>query len=360
MPRIIHVQPAVPEYRVGFFNRLAERPEYQVLVYHTPQDEGGQCNSLGAPSWPRKLGRVRTVLPGVQWQSGVLAINLSKEDVVVVSGAPRCLSNLALLLKAKLLGAKTVWWGHYWSATSKAWRFSIRIRLMNLADAVLLYTDKELAEYRRRGGTKAARAFALNNGLETGKIKALRAGYACQSRPCDLLFIGRLTQKASLSILLKALVDARLSGVRLQVVGDGDQRANLQVLANTLGISSRIVWHGRCFEEARIARIANQCRLFVYPGAVGLSLIHAMAYGLPAIVHSNNREQMPEIAAFAPDCTGTAFKQANPASLAYALHKAINDTERLNTWSRNCVDITDQTFNAEDMASRFFDLIKTL
>ena len=32
------------------------------------------------------------------------------------------------------------------------------------------------------------------------------------------------------------------------------------------------------------------------PGAVGLSLIHAMAYGLPCLVHSNRLQHMPEIA----------------------------------------------------------------
>ena len=36
-------------------------------------------------------------------------------------------------------------------------------------------------------------------------------------------------------------------------------------------------------------------RIFVYPGEVGLSLIHAMAYGLPCLVHSDRLKHMPEI-----------------------------------------------------------------
>ena len=69
-------------------------------------------------------------------------------------------------------------------------------------------------------------------------------------------------------------------------------------------------------EEPDIAQIANRCRLFVYPGGVGLSLIHAMAYGLPSIIHDDRWRHMPEIAAFQDGRTGRTFEREDPGSLA--------------------------------------------
>jgi hypothetical protein len=42
-----------------------------------------------------------------------------------------------LLLKARLSGAATIWWGRYWSATSRPWRAPLRMLLMRFAHHLL-------------------------------------------------------------------------------------------------------------------------------------------------------------------------------------------------------------------------------
>src|SRR5690606_32831442 len=110
-----------------------------------------------------------------------------------------------------------------------------------------------------------------------------------------------------LPVLLKALAEPILKDVHLNIIGDGPERSTLEGLASELGVQAQIIWHGGITNEGEIARIANKCRLFVYPGAVGLSLLHAMAYGLPSIIHDDRWRQGPEVAAFYSAGSGTTF-----------------------------------------------------
>src|SRR5690606_35591262 len=116
---------------------------------------------------------------------------------------------------------------------------------------------------------------ALNNGVDVEPIQALRKPYSAE-RGREILFIGRLTAKAELPLLLEALALDRLRGAHLHVIGDGAMRGSLEEHARRLGIDERISWHGGTTDEKAIADIANRCRIFVYPGDVGLSLLHAM------------------------------------------------------------------------------------
>ena len=59
--------------------------------------------------------------------------------------------------------------------------------------------------------------------------------------------------------------------------------------------------------------------LFIYPGSVGLSLIHAYNYGLPSIIFSDMRYHMPESAAFKEGFNGISYKKDSATSLARSI-----------------------------------------
>lgn len=358
---IILVQPVVPTYRIGFFGRLAEAYGTRFTVFASATDMGVLTSSRKRPAWEARLGPIRRIFPGVEWQQGIFGIKIKPEDIVVVSGAPRCLSNIALLVKAKCRGARTVWWGHYWSSTSKWWRAALRMPLMSLADGVIFYTEHEVAEYRSRFPGKANRAiFALNNGIETSEIVNFRVRYDPSKRIRHLLFIGRLVDKAELETLFLALADPRCSTLTLDIIGGGEAEARWRSLSTRLGISDRIVWHGGISNEQEIARIANRCRLFVYPGPVGLSLIHAFSYGLPAVVHDDRWTHGPEFAALKIGRNGFTFLKGNSASLAQVLDEMLSDPARLSDLSAAALETTAVSYNAEDMANRFSAAITSL
>ncbi|SCW94918.1 glycosyltransferase family 4 protein [Ancylobacter rudongensis] len=356
--RVVIFQPTLPNYRIDLFERLARSLECPVEVLHSPGQLGVLTKDDTSYPWARRLPAMRTLLPGLDWQPGVLTTRVGKGDLVVLSGAPRNLSNMLMLVWARLRGARTVWWGQYWSSTSRTHRFLLRLLLMKLSHAVLFYTDEEVDAYRKGLGRDDRRPVdALNNGINVTPILALRAPYVPGQRARSLLFIGRLTAKAELGTLLDALARPELADVRLEIVGDGEERKALEEKARRLRLDDRILWHGGMTDEGEIAAIANRCRLFVYPGGVGLSLLHAMAYGLPVVVHGERWQHMPEIAAFLSARCGLSFERDNPVALASVIAEALAVTEVDASWSLAAVRVAEQEFNTEEMARRFCRLL---
>lgn len=353
-------QPVLPAYRLDFFRRLAGFFGDRFEVLYSPTPMGVLTEQAVDSSWAKSVGPLRNPVPGVEWQGGALTVPIGRGDIVVVSGV-RSLSNLLLVLKARLRGARTVWWGHLWSSTTKSHRFAIRMLLTNLSDAVLFYTDQEIEEYRSGYGRRDSRVVAaLNNGLDVAPIQAHRMPYRAASRQRAILFIGRLTEKTGLGELFVALSDPRLTDVSLKIVGDGPHAGELSKLADSLGITAQIEWRGGTVDEGKIAAAMNKCRLFAYPGAVGLSLVHAMAYGLPAVVHSDRWRHMPEIAAFTEGATGLSYVPGDAGALADTIVSALDDHDRLDRWSAECIQRADNVYNTAIMAERFKQLIQQL
>lgn len=358
VPNVIILQPSVPTYRVDFFDRLESHLGEKLAVYSSPGKLGTLSDKNGFQKWEKSVGRIVNLMPGIDWQRGVLGIQINKTDVVVVSGTPRCITNILFLIKARLVGAKTVWWGQYWSSTSKNWRFELRLMLMRLSTVLLFYTDKEIAEFDSKVGKhNFTGIYSLNNGIDVTPIKRLRMPYTSTGRERLLFFVGRLTEKAGLSVLIEAMSFPEMSGVCLHIIGDGPERGNLQAQAQELEVAERITLQPGTTDEQTIAEAANRARLFVYPGGVGLSLLHAMAYGLPAVLHDNRWKHMPEIAAFGDGQTGCSFAFGDAHALAVAIASCIDETETLDTWSANSIPVAEIEYNTEQMAKRFITML---
>lgn len=360
-PRLIVIQPALPAYRLDFFRRLARHFGSAFELRHARTQMGALSVTPENAPWAMALPPIRRFPPGLEWQPGILRTPLRRGDVLVVPGAPRNLAAMLLLIRARLRGARTVWWGHYWSSTSKAHRLPLRLALMKLADAVLFYTDEEVAAYRAGAGGSDRRAIAaLNNGIDIEPIRALRQVAVSGDGARAILFIGRLTPKAELHLLLEAMADPRLADVHLHVIGDGPERDRMTELAARLGIEMRLTWHGGTTDERVIAAVAAACRLFVYPGDVGLSLLHAMAYGLPAVVHDDRWRHNPEIAAFVDGETGLAFRRGDAADLARAIAGGLAAGEQWSRWSDAARLTVETGFNTAIMSQRFVELCNRL
>lgn len=350
---LVHIQPALPSYRIDFFRRLAAHYGDDMRVHYSPVDMSALTAPRDCAQWEHPIGPLRHPIRGVEWQVGALSVPFNRGDTVVVCGAPRNLSTLLVLAKARMKGARTIWWGHYWSATTNTHRHRLRMKLSQLADALLFYTDAEVERFHDDGWTHSGPVGALNNGVDLSDIRRLRRPYDPAERDRNLLFIGRLTEKARLGLMLEALSNPALRDAHLHVVGGGAEESTLRAQSVSHGVADRITWYGGTTDEACIAEIANRCAAFVYPGQVGLSLIHAMGYGLPCIVHDQPLHHMPEIAAFEDGKTGTTFAEGDAAALARAVSRLLEGTYSLKAMSNSCIDTTSRRFNTEHMAERF-------
>jgi glycosyltransferase involved in cell wall biosynthesis len=233
---------------------------------------------------------------------------------------------------------------------------------MAIADALIFYTDDEIKNFKidRFALSKKRYITALNNGIDSIPVKKFRKKYISNKRLNELLFIGSLTKKANIRICLNALSLLKNQNIILHIVGDGEQREMLYLLSKKLSLDKFVIWHGSIINEKKIAKIANRCKFFLYPGAVGLSLIHAMAYGLPALVHEQRDKHMPEIAAFKRGKTGLVFKYNNMHSLVFKIKKMLSNNLNNDLFSQNAIRILDTNYNTAVMADRFISLIKQI
>ena len=134
--------------------------------------------------------------------------------------------------------------------------------------------------------------------------------------PQRLLTVGALAEKKGHAYLLDAMT--RLNGVELDVVGDGELRADLEARVAQLGVPAR--FHGELPKE-QVARLMGEADLFVLPSThetFGCVLIEAMASGLPAV--ATRVGGVPEV--LGPDA-GELVEPRDPQALADGIERAL-------------------------------------
>jgi glycosyltransferase involved in cell wall biosynthesis len=87
-----------------------------------------------------------------------------------------------------------------------------------------------------------------------------------------LLFVGRLTKQKGVDLLLRTLT-LLPDSLSLDVVGDGEERGALEDLAKSLGLESRVTWHGTQPPDALPAFYRSALALVVTSLDEGLGLV---------------------------------------------------------------------------------------
>lgn len=360
---IIVFQPALPKYRSKLFSSLANHfPEFR--LYYSSSRSLSSISIKGGQSWASCLGETKTYFFGLFIVNpNFLKVPLAKKDIVVVSGSVRFLTMMIIFLKCKRAGIKVIWWGQYKGAGNSIVGIFLRRIFCYFADSVLFYTRQEAREYLRSPFSNP-NVFGLDNGLDSSEIRPLVNLFDAEQRADRFLFIGRLEAKCQLDLALKALkklnASERCSPIYFDIIGTGSMFSEYLTLADELGVKEYIVWHGPLVVEKDIANIANQCKCFFYPGSVGLSLIHAFNYGLPAVVHSNREMQMPEFDAFINGYNGLSFIQDDIDSLISCFKRVRDDFENLNKLSSGATHTIIESFNIDGMSRQFFTAINGL
>ena len=372
--RVLIIQPSVPEYRCPFFEQLSHVHGLCLRVVASTDGltagelKGGERST----TFEYSTCAHHAFFGGrLFWQQGLRLGNwLRKGDVLVVSGNPRYLSNFPLILQAKIRGVGVVWWGHGWSSGSRGFAAWLRRKIMQVADVVLLYTDAEVASYVSLG-FDPARTFATNNALDqtlaeryskhwaADRLKKFEEDNLIQGHRV-LLFCGRLLPKADLAFLIGALplVVARWPNVLLTIIGDGPERPRLQSLTKELGVEKYIRWLGSIYDEAELAPWFLAADAFVFPGAIGLSVLHAMGYGLPVLTHSDSTRHGPEFAAIDAGVNSLTYKGGVPNDFLLQLSRLLDDDTFRVSLSSAARETVATTYSMDGMVKRFVTAVE--
>ena len=371
-PWVDIVQPVVPQYRLALFDSLFDRLNGKLRV-RASRNDGGTISSVTVerPWLDLDHDCVPLMRGRLYWQRDLtLSDDARKGDVAVISGNPRYLSTLRFAESARKRGMGLVWWGHGWSPTSTRFNTRIRHRLMSRMDAVLAYTEEEAAELRRV--LPGVSVFGAQNAIDQSPIRRaqqfwqgsrlgeFKASHALENRRV-LLFCGRLRQEISTGVDL--LIDAMSVLTQTDkswlavVIGEGRDRERLVMLAEQRGLTAHFRWIGAEYEEAALAPWFMSSHCFVYPGSIGLGLLHAFGYGLPVITHGDRRRHGPEIAALVHNWNGLEFDAASPTTLADQILRLTGDPELRDRLGRNALETVASRYSIDVMVDRFLSAI---
>lgn len=127
----------------------------------------------------------------------------------------------------------------------------------------------------------------IPNGVDTGVFQpgAARSTSSRSNESLCILFVGRFQEQKNLKFLLQQLAHFNGKNFELHLVGDGPQEEILRGLANELGISELVTWHGWLPRSALVGMYQSADCLVNpswYEGMPNV-VLEAMACGLPVI-----------------------------------------------------------------------------
>lgn len=350
--KILFVQPILPHYRIPFFENFNKIYDLDLFAQHKFYEKY---------SFNIKYARNIKILKLFTWQQNLLSINFQEYDLVIFNVNPKYISTLFALIICKIKLVKTIDYNHRRSSTSRSFFVFIRNLIVKIfTNGRIYYTKKEYFKEFNSNYFKFLRPINLgyaNNSIDTKLVSKLRKKYLPKTRS-DFLFVGRLTHKSNIKLLINALVFSK-NNYKVNILGDSQINSNFfKKLAYKNKVENRIIWHKFSSNEIAISNLFNSCKCFVYPGEVGLSIIHAMSYGLPAIIHNNNLHHNPEHSAFINKKTGLFFEENNARSLSLIMDKLYSSSDQeLENFSKNSLNIINNNYSIDNMVMNFNDAI---
>jgi glycosyltransferase involved in cell wall biosynthesis len=347
--RVTIVQPSLAKYRIPVFRELAHRPGIDLRVVY------GSVKGLDNVE-PEGF----TAIPTTRWQPAILGRRLAfnqadwnyatrrLSDVIIFQWSPRSLSLVPALLRAQASGVPRILWGHGYSKDEKVRRRGGRKWLTRFATALVFY-EPTMRDAYVADGWDPAKAFVALNSLDHTPIDEARRCWL--ERPDQLarfrqehkiegvpviLFVSRLhpNNRADLLIRATAALAAEMPGLKTVIIGNGNaERARLEAIAGETGAADRVIFQNGIYDELELAPWFLSASVFCYPAHIGLSLIHALWYGLPAVTSDNLAAQNPEIVALEDGVNGLFYRHGDVQSLTGALRKILTNEGRRSEMS---------------------------
>ena len=172
-----------------------------------------------------------------------------------------------------------------------------------------------------------------------------------------LLFVGRLNKQKGIELLLHALAAIPDRAVGLDVVGDGEDRASLEQLAQALGIGDRVQWHGAVPQTA-LADFYRRAAALVVPSVgegLGLVAVEAQLCETPVVAFDSGG--LPDVVQH--DRTGILVADVTAGALAAALVSLLARDDRGASLGAGSRLHALATFAPESVARRYADIYRS-
>jgi glycosyltransferase involved in cell wall biosynthesis len=184
-----------------------------------------------------------------------------------------------------------------------------------------------------------------------------------QEREFTIAFAGRLISEKGVDLILKALAGLKQKGLgaNLVICGSGPVQAELQDLAEDLGIAECVTWRG-AIAPKEMPVVLGTADALVLPSRTathwkeqfGHVLIEAMAMGIPVVGSSSG--EIPNVIGR----SDLIFDEGNSTALAEILESLIRDPEKRAEVSRYCLARVERHYTHERIAEQLLQIYREI
>lgn len=298
--KVLIIQQMIPEYRIGFFNRLkSELAKEQVelsLVFGNNSTNYKSGPLFYEIDWGKSISN-KTIKIGrlhLCWQPVPLGY-LKEFDLVIVEKSNKLLLNYYLMILRKLGTTRIAFWGHGRDLQSKPERMNNRFGLLFLrqCDWWFAYTSS-VKEYIAAKKFPAAKITVVQNAIDTNQLqKSFDAGNDCLGelkRKLGIdsekvgIFCGGMYPNKRIGFLIDAclLIRKSIPDFQMIFIGDGEESYKVKNAAE------KYPWvhYAGSINGAERIKYFKIAAVQLMPGLVGLGILDSFAMETPIITTS--------------------------------------------------------------------------
>ncbi|MEK6947246.1 MAG: glycosyltransferase family 4 protein, partial [Nanoarchaeota archaeon] len=192
-------------------------------------------------------------------------------------------------------------------------------------------------------------AFRFSNKARTSIRKKLNI----KKGDVVLVFSGTIVRRKGIEILFSALSEIRNKNAKLLIVGSGDSHymSELKNMAGKLKIINRVIFAG-FVNKNKVMDYFSASDIGVWPGNNSVSIIEAMACGLPIVMADMQLSHLVDYG------NGVKFPQYNVKKLREALEKLINDKKSRSEMSAKSLRAVTENYSYDLIAKKFLELAR--
>lgn len=343
MTNVILIEPVLPHYRKDVFRLLTESKIFDLEFVAGEEYQGikgiiPEQSSLFNHSSFKCFGHRFYYLKGA---SGY--IKTKKPDIIISTGVDfHLIHTLIIYFYHRFIKRKKFyWWSHATKGNQGKLGFFIRKIVYKNSTGVMTYNSKGKKNLLKMGISEN-KIQVVNNSINAEDYGFLNYDLFREKENSrfTILYSGRVTEAKKVDLLIKALGIIKSGNwfdFICYIVGGGNMDS-LKDLAKECMVCDNIVFTGEKYGRDNHEYFLKS-HVYVYPGGIGLSILHAMSFGLPVITTDDLTNQYPEFELLLPGINGDVYKNNSIEDLAdkISIWKLKSERSR-NTITENCIN----------------------
>jgi glycosyltransferase involved in cell wall biosynthesis len=261
---------------------------------------------------------------------------------------------------------KVLWWSHGSIGKQGSFGKIIRAFFYKNADGILAYS-KRSKDNLIKMGVKEERIKVVNNSIPIEDYAFLnlpvldKRNAQKNNAKIKLIFVGKLTLVKRIDLLVEAVAGLKEKNIQVHcdIVGTGQEGDKLKRMIHDLKLQNEVTMHGAKYGKD-LHQLFFNADIYVLPGSVGLSILHAYAFGLPMITSNEMEQHSPEVELLTDKKNGLFYDQFSVPDLVGKII-SMHESLRLNRFeiAKNCIDsIIEHEYLPEAMVNNIVGYLK--